>query len=83
MDFIKNNYKDCDCDTSINLTVNFLIEINNIITGSNNSTLGKVNEKPYGFDKMYMDKELIEDKLYEITDQFNEIKTLQIFIQYS
>ena len=30
-----------------------------------------------------MDKELIEDKLYEIIDQFNEIKTLQIFIQYS
>ena len=83
MDFIKNNYKDCDCDTSINLTVNFFIEINNIITGSNNRTLGKVNEKPYGFDKMCMDKELIEDKLYQIIDQFNEIKTLQIFIQYS
>ena len=43
------------------LTVNFLIEINNII-------------KPYGFDKMYMDKELIEDEFYQITDQFNERK---------
>ena len=39
------------------LTVNSLIEINNIITGSNNITLRKVNVKPYGFDKMYMDKE--------------------------
>ena len=26
--------------------------------------------KPYGFDKMYMDKELIEDKIYQIIDQF-------------
>ena len=43
------------------LTVKFLIEINNII-------------KPYGFDKMYMDKELIEDKFDQITDQFNERK---------
>ena len=38
------------------LTVNSLIEINNIITASNNITLKKVNGKPYGFDKMYMDK---------------------------
>ena len=26
--------------------------------------------KPYGFDKIYMDKELIEDKMYQIIDQF-------------
>ena len=32
--------------------------------GSNNFTLRKVNVKPYGFDKMYMDKQSIEDKLY-------------------
>ena len=31
--------------------------------------------KPYGFDKMYMDKELIEDKIYQIIDQF--IKSMQ------
>ena len=30
-------------------------------------------KKPYGSDKMYMDKEFIEDKLYQIIDQFNEI----------
>ena len=33
------------------------------ITTLNNITLEKVKVKPYGFDKMYMDKELIEDKL--------------------
>ena len=40
---------------------------NNIITGSN-------NVKVYGFDKMYMDKELIEDKFHQIIDQVNERK---------
>ena len=56
------------------LIVDLLIEINNIISSSNNTTLRKVNVKPYGFDKMYMDKELIEYKLYQIIDQFNERK---------
>ena len=50
-------------------TVDSLIDINNIITSSNNVTLRKVNVKPYGYDKMYMDQDLIEDKLYELTDQ--------------
>ena len=53
------------------LTVDSLIEINNRITSSNNINLRKVNVKPYGFDKMYMDKELIEDKLSQIIDHFN------------
>ena len=56
------------------LTVDSLIEISNIITSSNNITLRKVYVKPYGSDKIYMDKELIEDKLYQIIDQFNERK---------
>ena len=51
-----------------------MIGINNIITGSNNITLRKNNINLYGFDKMYMDKELIEDKFYQIIDQFNEKK---------
>ena len=59
-------------DGNIYLTIDFLIEINNTITGSNNITSRKVNVKPYGFEKMYMDKGLIEDKLYKIIDQFNE-----------
>ena len=54
------------------LTVDSMIEINNIITGLNNISLRKVNVKPYGFDKMYLDKDLIEDKLYRIMDQFIE-----------
>ena len=34
----------------------------------------KVCVKPYRLDKMYMDEDLIEDKLYQIMDQFNERK---------
>ena len=45
---------------------NILIEINNIMTGSNNNTFRKVCVKPFGFDKMHMDKEVIEDMLYQI-----------------
>ena len=51
---------------------NVLIDSDNIITRSNNITLRKINAKPYGFDKMYIDKELIKDNLYQIKDQFNE-----------
>ena len=56
------------------LIVDSLIEINSIITGSNIITLRKGNVKPYGFNKMYMGKDLIEDQLYQIIDQFNERK---------
>ena len=35
----------------------------------------QVNVKPWGYDKMYMDKDLIEDKLYQLVDQFNERKS--------
>ena len=41
-----------DSDGTVYLTVDSLIEIHNIITGSNNITLIKVNIKLYGFDKM-------------------------------
>ena len=51
-----------------------MIDVNNIITDSNNIPLRKVNVKPYGYDKMYIDKDLIEDELYELIDQFNERK---------
>ena len=70
--YMKNNF--IDTDGGIYLTVDSLIEINNIITGSNNITLRKVDVKPYGFDKMYIDKELIKDRLCQIIDQFNERK---------
>ena len=55
--YIKNNL--IDSDNSMYLTVNSLTDIKNIITGLNNITLIKVNVKPYGYDKMYMDKDLI------------------------
>ena len=35
-----------------------------MISGPNKITLIKVNVKPYGFDKTYMEKDLIEDKFY-------------------
>ena len=38
------------------LTVASLIDLNKILTGSNNITLRKVNVQPYGYDKSYMDK---------------------------
>ena len=41
-------------------------------------SLRQVNVKPYGFDKLYMDKELIEDKLHQIIDQFNKRKITPI-----
>ena len=73
MVYLKNNL--IDIDGSIYIRVVFLIEINNITTVSNNITLRKVNVKPYGFNKMYMNKDLIDDKLYQlIIDQFNERK---------
>ena len=58
----------------MHLTVDYFVEINNLITGSNNITLRKVSVKRYEFDKMYIDNELIEDKLLQTIDQFNERK---------
>ena len=55
-----------------------MIEINKIITDSNNITLRKVNIKPYRFHKIFMEKDLIEDKLYQIIYQFNESKITPI-----
>ena len=55
-----------DSDGGMYLTVDSLIEINYIIADSNKTALIKVNVKPYGFDKINVDKELIEDKLYQI-----------------
>ena len=70
--YIENNLT--DSDGGMYLTVDSLIEIINIIICSNNITFRKVDVKLNRFDKMYMDTELIEDKLYQISDQFNERK---------
>ena len=56
------------------MTVDSLIDENNIITGFNNIDLKKVNAKPYGSDKTYVVKIIIENKLYQIIDQFIERK---------
>ena len=56
------------------LTVDSLITLNNIITDSKNLFLRDVNVKPAGFDKMYLDKSLIERALYQLVDKFNERK---------
>ena len=69
---MKNNL--IDSDNNSYLTVDSLININNKITGSNNITLWKVNIKSYGCDKMYMDKDSIENKWNQLIHQFNEGK---------
>ena len=64
--YIKNNLIDSDKD--IYLTLDSLIDTINKIAGSNIFFLKKVNLKPCGCDKMYMDKYLIENKLYQLVD---------------
>ena len=56
------------------LTVGSLIATKNIITGASNITFRKVNAKSHGFDKVHIEKDLIEDRFYQITDQFSEKK---------
>ena len=48
-----------------------MTKINNIVTESD-VTLRKVSVKPDGFAKMYMNKDLIEDNLYQLIHQFYE-----------
>ena len=68
-----------DSNNNMYLTIGSLIQINNLIFDSHNIILVKVNVKPYGFDKMYIDKY----KLYQIIDQFNERKITPVnFYQY-
>ena len=60
-----------DKDGSLFLTVDSLITINNIITGSNNLHLRCVNVKPARYDKNYMDASKIEEELYIVVYKFN------------
>ena len=64
------------------LPIDLLIEINNTITGSSNITLRKINVKPYRYDQMNMDNELIKDKMYQLIDQFNDRKIKQRCIMH-
>ena len=61
MVYVENNL--IDSESGMYLTIDFLIDISNIITASDNVTLRKVNVKPYEFDEMYMDQELIKEHL--------------------
>ena len=67
--YVKSSLIDSD---DMYLTVDSLIGINNIIIGPKNVILRKVILKPCGYIKMYLDKNLIEDKLYKLVDQFNK-----------
>ena len=69
MSLLKKNL--IDTDGNMYLTVDSLIKINDI-TGSNNTAMRKVNVKPYGFDEIYMDKDVLEDQLYQTIDQLYE-----------
>ena len=51
------------------LTVDSLITLNNIITGSPYIGLRDINVKPLGYSKIYMDKSLVEAALYSLADQ--------------
>ena len=71
-------YKNTLIDSGDNtyLTINSLIDINNIINGLN-INLRKANFQPYRYDKMYIEKDLIEDKLSEIiASHFSIFSTL-------
>ena len=72
LNYIENDLK--DYGNNMYFRVDSLIQISNIITGQNNITLRKVGVVQYRFDKFFMDKDLIEDKLYQIIFQINERK---------
>ena len=71
-DFIKENLISKDGD--LFLTVDSLITLNNMITGSNNLNLRTCEVKPAGYDKYYMHSTHIESALYSLVDRFNERK---------
>ena len=72
MSYIETNF--IGFGGNMNLAVDSLTELNSITTCSNNITFRNVNVKPYEFKEIYIYKNLLEDKLYQIIDQFNETK---------
>ena len=68
--------KKIDSQSNVHLTVDYLLEINNKITDLNDITLRKVNLRPQEFEKIYMNKDLKEDKFmkYQFNYQFSEMK---------
>ena len=60
-----------------------MVDVNNAITGLNNNALRKVNVKPNGYDKINMDKDLVENKLYQLIDQFHGRKKTHKYHNHS
>ena len=60
-----------DQDGDLFLTVDSLISLNNIITGSRNTHLSTSEVMPAGFNRRYMDANKIELALYVLVDDFN------------
>ena len=53
--------------------MDFLLILNNIITGSQNIRLRDANVYPAGYySKMYLGKRYIENTLYRLVDHFND-----------
>ena len=69
----KNTYL-TDKHGDLFLTVDSLITLNNIVTGSCYIGLRDMNVKPAGYYKIYMDKSLVEPALYCLIDPFNDRK---------
>ena len=68
-------YKDTELITKDNdllLTVDSLITLNNIVTGSHNLSLRSVNVRPAFHKKQYMDFTKIEFELYKLVNAFND-----------
>ena len=59
-------------DGNLLLTVDSLITLNNLITGSNNLSLRSVNVRPAFYKKQYLDFTKIEIELYKLVDLFND-----------
>ena len=64
--FTKNNL--FGSTNNMYLAIDSLIDRNNI-TGSNNIALKRVNITPCVYDQIYMNKDLIQDKLYHLIVQ--------------
>ena len=61
-----------DQDGDLFLTVDSLILLNNIVTGSQHTSLRTHNVKPAGFNKQYMEANEIEVALHGLVDDFND-----------
>ena len=69
----RNSYL-IDSAGDLYLTVDSLIRMNNLITGSKNTYVRTCNVKPAGFNRQYMEANKIEAALYGLVDDFNDRK---------